>query len=105
VIDPQAPPDTPESGDQTVESWSPAAESVPDGGSEPDRPAADEPPVVDAERSPLDLERVSADLDGVEAALDRLDEGTYWTDEVTGEPIPDDVLAASPVARRSEVAD
>ncbi len=50
----------------------------------------------------LDLERVARDLDGVEAALSRLDQGTYWTDEATGEPIPDAVLAADPVARRTE---
>ena len=58
--------------------------------------------VVDgpADRGPLDLDRVERDLAGVEAALRRLDEGTYWTDEVTGEAIPDDVLAADPVTRR-----
>ena len=49
---------------------------------------------------PLDLERIERDLAGVETALARLDDGTYWTDEVTGEPIPDEVLAADPVARR-----
>lgn len=49
---------------------------------------------------PVDLERVERDLAGVEAALQRLDDGTYWTDEVTGEPLPDDLLAVDPVARR-----
>ena len=39
-------------------------------------------------------------LAGVETALQRLDAGTYWTDEISGEPIPDDVLIADPVARR-----
>lgn len=53
------------------------------------------------DRSTVDLERVTADLEGVEAALRRLDDGTYWTDEVTGDTIPDHVLAANPVARRS----
>lgn len=48
----------------------------------------------------VDLGRVERDLAGVEAALQRLDDGTYWTDEVTGEPLPDDLLAADPVARR-----
>lgn len=57
-------------------------------------PAEDRAPV-------LDLERIERDLAGVEAALARLDDGTYWTDEVTGQPIPDDVLAADPVARRA----
>lgn len=51
--------------------------------------------------APLDLGKVAADLDGVEAALQRLDEGTYWTDEVTGEPIADEVLAADPITRRA----
>lgn len=49
----------------------------------------------------VDLGAVERDLAGVEAALERLDQGTYWTDEVTGEPIPDDVLATDPVARRA----
>jgi RNA polymerase-binding transcription factor DksA len=62
------------------------------------------PETVDPETGvePLDLERIERDLAGVEAALRRLDDGTYWTDEVTGEPILDDVLAADPVTRRSE---
>lgn len=55
----------------------------------------------EAGAAPLDLERIERDLAGVETALRRLDEGTYWTDEVTGEPIPDDVLTADPVARRA----
>lgn len=50
-------------------------------------------------RAPVDLERIERDLAGVEAALTRLDDGTYWTDEVTGQPIPDEVLEADPVAR------
>lgn len=49
----------------------------------------------------VDLDTIGRDLDGVEQALRRLDDGTYWTDEITGAPIPDDVLAADPVARRS----
>ena len=51
-------------------------------------------------REPLDLELIERDLSGVDVALRRLDEGTYWTDEVTGETIPDTVLADDPVARR-----
>lgn len=50
---------------------------------------------------PLDLDAISSDLDGVETALTRLGDGTYWIDEVTGEPLPDDLLAASPTARRA----
>jgi RNA polymerase-binding transcription factor DksA len=48
----------------------------------------------------VDLDRVQRDLEGVEAALARLDAGTYWTDEITGAPLGDDLLAADPVARR-----
>lgn len=58
-------------------------------------------PEDDASAPSLDLERVERDLAGVEAALERLDDGTYWTDEVTGEPIADEVLADDPVARRA----
>ncbi len=49
----------------------------------------------------IDLVGIEADLDGVQAALARLADGTYWTDEVTGEAIPADVLAADPLARRA----
>ncbi len=49
----------------------------------------------------VDLDAVERDLDQVEAALARLDDGTYWTDEVTGEPIPDDALAENPTTRRA----
>lgn len=55
-------------------------------------------------RDAIDLERIARDLDGVDAALRRLDDGTYWTDEVTGAEIPDRVLAADPVARRTDDA-
>ncbi len=47
-----------------------------------------------------DLERVAGDLADVEQALERLEDGSYWTDEVTGEPIPDELLADDPTARR-----
>ena len=60
-----------------------------------------ETPVGDT-AEPLDLARIERDLDGVEAALRRLDDGTYWTDEVSGAPLPDDLLEADPVARRVE---
>ena len=49
----------------------------------------------------IDLDRIERDLAGVEAALARLDAGTYWTDEVTGAPIPDSHLADHPTARRA----
>jgi hypothetical protein len=54
-----------------------------------------------APAAPVDLDRVERDLEGVEAALARLDAGTYWTDEVTGAPLGEDLLAVDPVARRA----
>jgi RNA polymerase-binding transcription factor DksA len=51
--------------------------------------------------SPLDLDGIEGDLAAVEVALSRLDDGTYWTDEVTGEPLPEDLLAQRPAARRA----
>jgi hypothetical protein len=54
-----------------------------------------------APAAPVDLDRVERDLEGVETALARLDAGTYWTDEVPGAPLGDDLLAADPVARRA----
>ena len=47
----------------------------------------------------VDLDAIAADLDDVERALQRLDDGTYWTDEVTGEPLDDELLARSPIGR------
>jgi RNA polymerase-binding transcription factor DksA len=49
----------------------------------------------------VDLDAVERDLAAVEVALERLNEGTYWTDEVTGEPIPEHILADDPTARRA----
>jgi len=49
----------------------------------------------------IDLDRIEADLAGVETALARLDDGTYWTCEVTGAEIPADLLAADPTVRRA----
>jgi RNA polymerase-binding transcription factor DksA len=48
----------------------------------------------------LDAAQVAAELDGVELALARLDAGTYWACEVSGESLPDELLAADPTARR-----
>ena len=48
-----------------------------------------------------DLDEIADDLAGVERALERLEDGTYWTDEVSGVPIPDELLAADPTARRA----
>jgi RNA polymerase-binding transcription factor DksA len=49
----------------------------------------------------IDVVGIEADLDAVQTALTRLADGSYWTDEVTGEPIPADVLEANPLARRA----
>ena len=57
--------------------------------------------VSDAPSNGPDLDRIERDLADVETALERLENGTYWTCEVTGAQIPDEVLAADPVARRS----
>jgi RNA polymerase-binding transcription factor DksA len=47
------------------------------------------------------LDDLAEDLAGVERALERLEDGTYWTDELTGEPLPDELLEADPTARRA----
>ncbi len=47
----------------------------------------------------IDLDAIERDLTDVQSALDRLNDGEYWTDEVTGEPIPDEVLATFPLTR------
>jgi hypothetical protein len=48
---------------------------------------------------PLDLDGIERDLADVEVALTRLDAGTYWTDEVTGQVLSGELLAAHPTAR------
>ena len=66
------------------------------------RRADRQPPATPAPAAPtLDLEQIERDLEGVAMALARLDDGTYWTDEVTGEPLVDELLVADPVARRN----
>jgi RNA polymerase-binding transcription factor DksA len=52
-----------------------------------------------------DLTTIERDLGDVDLALTRLDEGTFWTCEVTGQPIGDAVHAVSAVARRTELLD
>lgn len=51
--------------------------------------------------SPLNLDAMEQDLHDVEKALERLDNNTYWDDEVTGEPIDVTFLAENPTARRN----
>ena len=54
------------------------------------------------ESTVLDLDAIEQELAGVEVALARLDTGTYWTDEVTGEPLPEALLVQHPTARRAD---
>ncbi|MCE2736288.1 MAG: hypothetical protein ACK45J_00475 [Acidimicrobiaceae bacterium] len=51
---------------------------------------------------PLNLDQMERDLADVELALGRLENGTYWTDELTGAPIDSAHLAANPTARRNQ---
>src|SRR5262245_29897619 len=45
------------------------------------------------------LEQLESELEEIEAALTRLEDGTYGVDEVTGQPIDPERLAAYPHAR------
>ena len=49
----------------------------------------------------IDLDRIEQDLADVDIALGRLEDGTYWTCEVTGAEIPAERLAENPTLRRS----
>ncbi len=49
----------------------------------------------------VDLDTIERDLRDVETSLNRLADGTYWTDEVTGEAISEQVLVRNPMARRA----
>jgi RNA polymerase-binding transcription factor DksA len=60
-----------------------------------------EPDVRTERGTELDLDAIERDLAGVEAALARLDSGSYFTDEVSGEPISLEILEADPTARRA----
>jgi len=73
---------------------------APVGAAAPEQAGAPDASTGTAVGTPVDLDRIAQDLADVEVALERLDDGTYWTCEVTGEPLPDDLLAADPVARR-----
>jgi hypothetical protein len=71
------------------------------GRSDPDASAAATDAAASVEAPRVDLGAVERDLEAVEAALPRLDDGSYWSDEITGGVIPDGVLAENPVARRA----
>jgi hypothetical protein len=64
-------------------------------------PAGVDQPISDGAPAEPSLDEVAVDLAGVERALERLEDGTYWTDEVTGDPLPEELLAADPIARRA----
>ena len=49
----------------------------------------------------IDLDRIERDLADVDIALGRLEDGTYWTCEVTGAEIPAEKLAENPTLRRA----
>ena len=51
--------------------------------------------------SKLDLNKIEADLVDVDSALERLDAGTYFTDEVTGQQLAEELLTNNPIARRA----
>ena len=55
------------------------------------------------ESTTLDLDAIERDLADVEVALARLDAGTYWTDEITGDELPAELLDEQPTARRAQV--
>jgi RNA polymerase-binding transcription factor DksA len=63
-----------------------------------------EPAPAALQAAEVDLAAIAADLADVEVALARLDAGTYFTDEVTGQPLFDELLAAHPTARRAPSA-
>jgi len=56
---------------------------------------------AEIQQPPFRADEIEADLAAVEVALARLDAGTYWTDEVTGEPLPEELLLEHPAARRA----
>ena len=57
--------------------------------------------IVDPEARQPYLDDIATDLADVETALERLDDGSYWIDEVTGEPLADSTLADRPTTRRA----
>jgi RNA polymerase-binding transcription factor DksA len=63
--------------------------------------SADEPAETVPAAAPLDLDGIERDLADVEVALARLDAGTYWTDEVTGQALPAELLHQHPTTRRA----
>jgi len=77
------------------------SESTPESTPEPTPDVHDGPGASRTPTDEVDLDAIERDLAGVERALERLSDGTYWTDEVTGTPIPEQLLADDPTARRA----
>lgn len=63
-------------------------------------PVIEDDAVVSPTADAIDLDAIETDLADVEIALARLDAGTYWTCEITGEPLPQELLIVRPTARR-----
>ena len=53
-----------------------------------------------ASNSALDLDEIHTNLDAVEIALVRLENGTYFSDEITVKPLDEQLLSDNPIARR-----
>ena len=51
--------------------------------------------------SSSDLDVIDADLDAVKTALVRLENGTYFNDEITDKPLDEQLLRDNPIARRA----
>ncbi|MEY2885234.1 MAG: hypothetical protein RJB40_88 [Actinomycetota bacterium] len=49
----------------------------------------------------LDLDAIEANLNDVEVALERLESGTYFTDEISGSALSEEVLSTNPTARHA----
>lgn len=64
----------------------------------PAEPTSEHLPGMAPEPERIDLDSIERDLDAVDRALDRLADGTYGTDEITGQQIADDVLENDPTA-------
>ena len=63
--------------------------------------AESDAPEADAASAEIDLDGIERDLADVEIALSRLDAGTYWTCEETGQTLSDELMESNPTARRA----
>lgn len=60
---------------------------------------ADSPVLAGPESIAVDLDGIERDLADVEIALARLEAGTYWTCEETGQKLSDELMESNPTAR------